>query len=151
MSKHTAHVTWTRDGAIFTDNKYSRVHRWKFDGGAEVSGSASPHVVPLPMSSAEAIDPEEAFVAAVSSCHMLWFLSLAAAKKLTVDSYDDQAIGMMGRIAEGRLGITKVELHPKVAFSGTQPTTEEIQALHHEAHERCFIANSIKSEVLVMS
>src|SRR5262245_39071326 len=108
MSKHTAHVTWSRNGATFTDNKYSRVHQWKFDGGAEVSGSASPHVVPLPMSSAEAVDPEEAFVAAVSSCHMLWFLSLAAAKKFVVDSYDDQAIAHMGRIAEGKLGITKV-------------------------------------------
>jgi organic hydroperoxide reductase OsmC/OhrA len=103
-----------------------------------------------PLSSEEAVDPEEAFVAAVSSCHMLWFLSLAAAKKFTVERYDDRAVGTMGTFAEGKLGITKVELHPAIVFSGDkQPSAAEIAALHHEAHERCFIANSIKTTVTV--
>ena len=148
MSRYVAVVSWDRGGAAFTDNRYSRGHRWKFDGGVEVPASASPTVVPLPHSVEAAVDPEEAFVASISSCHMLWFLSLAAEKGYVVDSYLDAAEGVMTRIAKGRMAVTQVTLKPRVAFSGDKrPGAEEFQALHHEAHERCFIANSVKSEI----
>src|SRR6185295_2701717 len=122
----------------------------RFDGGIELPGSSSPHVVPLPMSDAAAVDPEEAFVASIASCHMLWFLSLAAAKRFRVDRYDDEASGVMEKNAEGRLAITRVTLRPAVAFSGERvPSAEEIGKLHHRAHEQCFIANSVRTEILV--
>lgn len=148
MSTHTATVTWRRDAAeTFTDNRYNRAHTWRFDGGAEVPGSSSPHSVPVPLSDPAAVDPEEAFVAALSSCHMLWFLSLAARRGFVVDTYIDAAEGVMGKDAEGKTAITCVTLRPEVRFGGAPPTGEELEALHHEAHERCFIANSVKSEV----
>jgi len=148
MSAYTATVAWRRGSATFTDDKYSRAHTWSFDGGVEVPASASPAVVPLPWSKAAAVDPEEAFVASLSSCHMLWFLSIAARARFCVDSYVDDAVGVMARNAEGKYAMTVVTLRPKVAFAGERlPTPEQIAALHHKAHEQCFIANSVKTEV----
>lgn len=133
---------------MFTDNRYSRGHRWKFDGGVEVPASSSPHVVPVPLSVAAAVDPEEAFVASVSSCHMLWFLSIAAKRGLVVDSYRDDAIGTMGRNSKGKTVVATIRLRPLVSFSGAEsPTREDLAAIHHEAHEQCYIANSITTEV----
>jgi len=149
MSTYTARIRWQRGDQKFTDNRYSRGHTWKFDGGTEVPASASPHVVPLPMSVEAAVDPEEAFVAAVSSCHMLWFLSLAAKRGHVVDSYTDDAEGVMARNAAGKVAVTKVTLRPLVVFSGANsPDRAALDALHHAAHEQCFIANSIRSEVV---
>ncbi|MGB7209602.1 MAG: OsmC family protein [Pyrinomonadaceae bacterium] len=119
-----------------------------FDGGTEVPASSSPHVVPLPYSTEAAVDPEEAFVASLSSCHMLWFLSLAAERELVVESYEDNAEGVMGKNDEGRIAMTKVTLRPKAKFSGDNvPTAADVEALHHEAHNKCFIANSVKTTV----
>jgi organic hydroperoxide reductase OsmC/OhrA len=141
-------VTWERGGAVFTDNRYSRGHRWTFDGGVEVPASASPHVVAAPLSVAAAVDPEEAFVASVSSCHMLWFLSLAAKRGLLVDRYRDDAVGIMGRNQKGKIVVATIRLRPMVSFGGAKsPTSDELTALHHEAHEACYIANSITTEV----
>jgi organic hydroperoxide reductase OsmC/OhrA len=148
MGEHHAVVAWNRAGARFTDNRYSRGHRWHFDGGVEVPASASPHVVPLPLSVAAAVDPEEAFVAALASCHMLWFLSLAAEGGFVVDDYRDDALGIMARNAEGRLAMTRVTLRPAVRYGGARPTSAEEAALHHAAHEQCFIANSVRTEVV---
>jgi organic hydroperoxide reductase OsmC/OhrA len=133
---------------VFTDNRYSRKHLWLFDGGVEVPASASPHSVPPPFSVAAAVDPEEAFVAAISSCHMLWFLALAAKKGFVVDEYRDNAIGTMGRNTKGKIVVETVQLRPLVTFSGDrEPTPAELTALHHEAHETCYIANSINTLV----
>lgn len=148
MSDYTAKITWRRNGEVFLDNKYSRAHSWAFDGGIVVPGSSSPHVVPQPWSNIHAVDPEEAFVASLSSCHMLWFLTMAMKRRLVVDSYVDDAVGVMARNAEGKLAMTVVTLRPEVVFSGEkQPTHEEIVTLHHRAHEECFIASSVKTEV----
>jgi organic hydroperoxide reductase OsmC/OhrA len=148
MSEYRAVVEWRREGAVFTDNRYSRGHRWKFDGGVEVPASASPHVVPLPMSVAAAVDPEEAFVASLSSCHMLWFLSIAARRKFVVESYRDEAVGVMAKNESGKLAMTVVTLHPEVRFAGdNRPGRGEIEAMHHEAHEQCFIASSVRTDV----
>jgi len=148
MSEYHAVVTWDRKGAAFTDNRYSRAHVWQFDGGVEVPASSSPHVVPVPMSNAAAVDPEEAFVAALSSCRMLWFLSIAAKRGLVVDHYVDDAVGVMAKNAEGKLAMTVVTLRPQARFAGERiPTAGDIEAMHHEAHEKCFIANSVKTEV----
>jgi organic hydroperoxide reductase OsmC/OhrA len=148
MAEYRATISWTRDGAVFTDNKYSRAHRWQFDGGIDVPGSASPHVVPLPYSVENAVDPEEAFVASLSSCHMLTFLWLAAKGGFRIDSYRDEAVGVMRKNAEGKLAITTVTLRPEVRFSGdNRPTAEEVTHMHHEAHDQCFIASSVKTEV----
>lgn len=145
---YSVKVEWDRSGEeAFVDNKYSRVHRWIFDGGIEVPGSASPHVVPPPFSSEAAIDPEEAFVASLSSCHMLWFLSIAAERGIVVDSYEDNAEGVMGKNAEGRIAMTKVTLRPRITFGGDGPSDEDIDAIHHESHEKCFIANSVRTVV----
>ncbi|HEU4516544.1 MAG TPA: OsmC family protein [Steroidobacteraceae bacterium] len=148
MSEYHAVVEWARNGARFTDNRYSRGHRWQFDGGVEVPASASPHVVPLPLSVAAAVDPEEAFVAALSSCHMLFFLSFASRDGFVVEDYRDKAIGTMARNADGKLAMTRVTLHPRVRYGdGRQPTRAEEDALHHAAHEECFIASSVRTEV----
>ena len=150
MSSYTAQVHWQRDPLeTFTDNRYSRRHLLRFDGGAEVPGSASPHVVPLPLSDASAVDPEELFVASLAACHMLWFLSIAAGRGFCVDRYADAAEGRMARNAEGRIAMTRVVLRPQAQFSGQRlPTRNEIDAMHHEAHAQCFIANSVRTEVL---
>lgn len=148
MAEYTATIVWNRGNATFTDNKYSRGHRWQFDGGVEVPASSSPHVVPLPFSVQAAVDPEEAFVAALSSCHMLCFLSVAAKRGFVVDSYRDEALGLMAKNAEGKLAMTKVTLRPAVVFSGDRrPASHEVEAMHHESHEQCFIASSVKTDV----
>ena len=116
--KHVATIEWQRGGAAFTDRRYPRVHRWRFDGGAEVAASSSPHVVPVPLSDPTAVDPEEAFVAALASCHMLWFLSIAAELGYTVERYVDAAEGTMARDADGRMAMTVVTLRPRTAFAG---------------------------------
>lgn len=150
MHEYTARIEWERQAAeAFVDNRYHRRHRLLFDGGAELAGSSSPAVVPLPLSDAAAVDPEEMFVAALSSCHMLWFLSLAAKRGYRVDRYVDAARGVMQRNAAGRMAMTRVTLCPQVAFGGEhQPTADELQALHHQAHSECFIANSVITEVV---
>jgi organic hydroperoxide reductase OsmC/OhrA len=148
MTHHSATILWQRDGAAFTDNRYSRGHLWRFDGGIEVPASSSPHSVRVPLSVEAAVDPEEAFVAALSSCHMLWFLSLAAKGGFVVETYRDEAVGVLGTNAAGKQAITNVTLHPAVEFAGDpRPSHEEIDALHHEAHQRCMIANSVTSEI----
>ncbi|MGE0178678.1 MAG: OsmC family protein [Sphingomonas sp.] len=148
MARHVARIEWRSDGA-FAAGRYSRRHQWSFDGGARVVASASPDVVPVPMSDPAGVDPEEALVAAVSSCHMLWFLSLAQAAGLDVESYADEAEGEMGRIASGRMALTRITLRPEIVFSSDPPSQPQLEALHHQAHERCFIANSLKTEVAV--
>jgi organic hydroperoxide reductase OsmC/OhrA len=146
--EYQASIHWSRGAAVFTDNRYSRAHTWRFDGGIEVPASSSPQVVRVPLSAEHAVDPEEALVAALSSCHMLWFLSLAAAGGLRVDEYSDQATGVMGKNAAGRTAIVRVTLHPRVTFSGErQPARAELDALHVRAHEECFIANSVTTDV----
>jgi organic hydroperoxide reductase OsmC/OhrA len=148
MSQYAAVITWERNGAVFTDNRYSRGHRWNFDGGIEVPASASPHVVPLPLSVAAAVDPEEAFVAALASCHMLWFLSIAANQGFLVESYRDEARGVMAKNADGKLAMTQVTLRPTVVFApDKRPSAAQHEAMHHEAHEQCFIATSVKTDV----
>ncbi|UUZ62071.1 OsmC family protein [Polaromonas sp. P1(28)-13] len=148
MSHYTAEVLWLRNEGDFSGNRYSRKHLLRFDGGLEVPGSSSPQVVPVPLSDASALDPEEAFVASLSSCHMLWFLSIAAKRKFCVDRYFDAATGLMDKNPDGKMAMTVVTLRPDVTFSGErQPTREELDKLHHEAHEACFIANSVKTEV----
>lgn len=152
MSEYVATVEWRRNGAKFTDNRYSRAHSWRFDGGATVSASSSPHVIPAPLSDPKNVDPEEAFVAAVASCHMLWFLSLAAKKGLVVDRYSDDAVGFMEKNEQGKLAITRVALRPQISFAGeNRPSPGDVDALHHAAHDRCFIANSVRSEISVES
>jgi len=149
MSEHSAHLEWQR-GALeaFTDNRYSRRHLLRFDGGAELPGSSSPHSVPLPYSDASAIDPEEMFVAALASCHMLWFLSLAARAGFMVERYADDAVGTMARRADGKVAVTTVTLRPQVAFGGTRrPSAAEFADLHERAHDECYIANSVACEV----
>lgn len=150
MSIHTAEVSWVRNEAAFTDNKYSRVHRWSFDGGVVVPASSSPQVVGVPLSDPTCVDPEEAFLAALSSCHMLWFLGLAARNGYVVNSYTDAAEGQMGKNADGKEAMIKVTLRPVVVISsGKQPTDADIEKLHHDAHESCFLASSVKTEIAV--
>lgn len=149
MSRHVAELSWCSDGE-FRSGRYSRRHEWRFDGGAVVAASSSPDVVPAPLSDPAGVDPEEALVASVASCHMLWFLSLAQNAGFDVESYSDSAEGEMGRIATGRMALTRIALRPKIAFAGRQPSADDLAALHHEAHERCFIANSLKTEIVVL-
>lgn len=146
---YTVKISWKKGAdEPFVDNKYKRAHTWLFDGGTVVPGSSSPHNVPLPFSSEAAVDPEEAFVASLSSCHMLWFLSIAAERQLVVESYEDNAVGVMGKNDEGRVAMTKVTLRPKVVFAvDARPTADEVNELHHGAHEKCFIANSVRTIV----
>ena len=149
MSKHEALIFWERKNQNFVDNKYSRAHQWEFDG-VKVPASSSPSVLPVPLSSVEAIDPEEALVAATSSCHMLFFLSIAAKRGFTIDLYSDQAYGEMGKNSEGKTLMSKITLRPKIEFSGIkQPSAAEIAEVHHLAHEQCFISNSLKAVVLI--
>ena len=149
--EYRATVTWKRDNdAKFTDQRYSRGHSWSFDGGITVPGSSSPLSVRLPYSVEQAIDPEEALVAALSSCHMLTFLYVAAKQGFVVDAYEDSAVGEMTKNEAGRMWMSKVTLHPAIAFSGDKkPTPEQLDHLHHLAHDECYIANSVKSEVVV--
>ena len=150
MSQYVATISWKRGDQSFADDSYSRGHEWIFDGGLTVPASASPDIVPLPMSVAENVDPEEAFVASISSCHMLFFLSLAAKRGIVVDQYDDSAIGVMEKRADGKTAITRVVLRPHATYSGkVLPDPELLQKLHHRAHELCFIANSVLTEIVV--
>ncbi|MBL0968532.1 MAG: OsmC family protein [Brevundimonas sp.] len=151
MAEYVATIEWSRGDQSFLDQKYSRVHDWRFDGGAVVKGSPAPTSVPAPMSDPSAVDPEEALVAAVSSCHMLFFLAFAAKAGFVVDRYRDDAVGTMSRDDRGKTAITEVVLRPDIAFSGAGPDAAALTDLHHRAHEACYIANSIRGEVRVES
>jgi organic hydroperoxide reductase OsmC/OhrA len=147
MSEHKATIRWKRTGD-FLKGKYAREHTWTFDGGATVPASSSPHVVPPPLSNPANVDPEEAFVASLSSCHMLWFLDLARRQGFQVESYDDEAVGVMAKNDEGVFWISTVTLHPKITWAGDKrPSPADEDKLHHEAHRQCFIANSVKTRV----
>jgi organic hydroperoxide reductase OsmC/OhrA len=149
--EYTATVSWRRGSSEpFTDNKYSRAHTWTFDGGVTMPASSSPLSVRLPLSRADAVDPEEAMVASLSSCHMLTFLYLAAKQGHVIESYEDAAVGIMSKNERGKLFISKVTLRPRIVFSGPkQPSAAELAQLHHHAHEECYIANSVRTEVVV--
>jgi len=150
MSTHTATVVWERAaGAAFKDGKYSRGHSWRFDGGTVVPASSAPKSVPLPLSREDAVDPEEAFIASLSSCHMLFFLFYAAKAGFVIDRYEDEVVGELGKFAQGAMGMVKVRLRPRIAWSDKTPSSSELEALHHRAHESCYIANSVKTEVVV--
>ena len=151
MSTYTATIRWTRkDEGDFTKGQYSRAHTWEFDGGVTVPASPSPHVVPQPWSDLNAVDPEEAFVASLSSCHMLFFIDFARRAGLIVDGYTDEAEGVLDKRADGKLAMTRVTLRPRVSWGGEmRPDGATVSDLHHRAHEACFIANSVTSEVVV--
>ena len=152
MSEHKATIRWQRTDADFLKGKYSREHTWAFDGGSVLNASPSPSVVPVPYSNPVLIDPEEAFVASLSSCHMLTYLYLASREGFQIDSYEDEAIGHMTKNEKGIPWISSVVLHPKILYSGDRlPTSTDETRLHHRAHEQCFIANSVKTEVTVGS
>jgi organic hydroperoxide reductase OsmC/OhrA len=152
MHTYEATVSWKKGDQNFSDNRYSRAHTWRFDGGAQVAASSSPLSVPEPMSVAGNVDPEEALIAATSSCHMLFFLSFAAKHGFVVDDYLDHAAGVMEKNGEGKIAITRITLRPAITFSGERrPTPEELAELHHRSHEACYIANSIKADVVVES
>ncbi len=147
MSEHRTQVRWTRGDAPFSYETYDRTHRWRFAGGVGLDASAAPEY----RGRAELPNPEEALVAALSSCHMLTFLAVAARRRFTVESYEDDAVGHMEKNADGKLAITRVELHPRVRFSGEKtPGAEDLTKLHEVAHRECFIANSVKTEVSVV-
>lgn len=151
MSKYSAKISWYRaDDEAYVDNKYSRGHEWSFDGGVTVAASASPQVVPLPYSVERNIDPEEAFVASLSSCHMLFFLSIAAKRQYIVDEYVDNAIGIMDKDDKGVEWMTRVTLRPQIKFSGKNlPDHGSLEKMHHRAHKLCFIANSVKTDIVI--
>lgn len=150
MSSHTATLLWTRDEAVFSDGKYSRSHEISFDGGITVVGSASPSVVRAPLSREDAVDPEEMFVAALASCHMLFFLDFARRSGYVVDAYQDKAEGVLGKDERGRIAVTQVRLNPVVIWGGDkEPAPEEMRELHHKSHEACFIANSFRGDVAI--
>ncbi len=145
---YLATIRWVRGAAPFTDLKYSRAHQWHFDGGIVVPASSSPSIVPEPYSLRGAVDPEEAFVASLASCHMLFALSHAARNGWTVDAYEDDAVGTLARDATGRQAMTRVTLRPRMTFLGPRaPTAAEFATLHHRSHEDCFIAASVRTEV----
>ncbi|HEY0112875.1 MAG TPA: OsmC family protein [Allosphingosinicella sp.] len=150
MAEHKATIEWRSDGG-FREGRYSRAHSLSFDGGAVVPASSAPQVVPVPMSDPAGVDPEEMLVASASSCHMLWFLHLARDAGLDVLAYRDEAVGRMGKDERGKTLVSRIELRPQIAFDGPAPDADALAALHHEAHERCFIANSLRTEILVES
>lgn len=147
MSTHRATVSWRREGE-FARKRYSRVHRWRFDGGVEVKASASPLVVPRPWTADDAVDPEEAFVAAIASCHMLTFLFLAANEGFVVEAYEDEAEGRLSDDG-GRRWVSEVVLRPRIDFGGSRPSEAQLRTLHERAHEECFIAQSVKTAIRV--
>ena len=152
MSIYSATIRWTRkDGGDFTKGQYSRAHEWAFDGGVTIPGSPSPHVVPAPWSDPAGVDPEEAFVASLSSCHMLFFIDFARRDGLVLDSYVDEAEGVLEKRADGKIAMTRVTLRPHVTWDGEAPDAAAIADLHHRAHEACFIANSVNTGVTVQS
>jgi organic hydroperoxide reductase OsmC/OhrA len=156
MSEHTATVTWQRGDQPFTDRRYSRVHEWRFDGGATVRASSSPLVVRAPMSDPAAVDPEEAFVASLASCHMLWFLGLAAERGIVVETYEDEPRGFIeptsetSETSETRHAMTRIVLRPRVVLgTGSAERVGELEALHHEAHRQCFLASALRAELCI--
>jgi len=152
MSEHKASISWKRNGPDFVKGKYSREHTWSFDGGVTVPASPSPSVVPAPWSNAANVDPEEAFVASISSCHMLTYLWLASKQGFEIESYEDTAVGAMTKNERGVPWVSSVTLNPKIIYGGSKkPSEEEIEHLHHDAHAQCFISNSVKTNVLVAS
>ncbi|WP_163832721.1 OsmC family protein [Spartinivicinus ruber] len=149
MSEYTATIRWQKaDDEDYLANQYSRAHTWSFDGGLTIPASSSPHIVPLPYSEEANVDPEEAFVASLSSCHMLFFLAIAAKRKFIINEYVDNAIGTLEKDTDGRMAMTTVILHPKISFDGSKPTRQELEEIHHLSHEKCFIANSVKTKVI---
>jgi organic hydroperoxide reductase OsmC/OhrA len=148
VSAYSATILWRRGEADFPGNKYSRAHDWLFDGGLTVPASSSPHIVPLPLSVTENVDPEEAYVASLSSCHMLFFLSFACEAGVVVEEYRDEAVGHLEKDGRGRWAMTRVILRPQARYAkGTEPGPEQLETLHHRAHEQCFIANSVRTEI----
>jgi len=150
---YTATLTWQKQpGEEFEKGRYSRVHQWMFDGGMKIAASSSPTVVPVPMSDASLIDPEEAFLASLSSCHLLFFLSIAAKKKLIVEKYQDHVQGIMGKNEEGKMAMLTVTLNPVVSFSAeNMPSQETIRQIHELAHDSCYIANSVKTKLEIIT
>jgi organic hydroperoxide reductase OsmC/OhrA len=148
MVEYRAVVEWAGEGD-FAANRYSRAHVWRFDGGAEVSASSSPQVVPVPLSDPAGVDPEEALIASASSCHMLWFLHLARDAGLVVTRYVDEAVGTMGKDGRGRTAFTRITLRPRIDFAGETPGAEALERLHHAAHDACFIANTLRCDIVV--
>ena len=150
MSTYTATVRWTRNPTTdFAKGQYSRAHMWEFDGGVTVPASASPHIVPAPWSDAGGIDPEEAFIASLSSCHMLFFVDFARRDGWIVDGYVDEAEGVLEKRSDGKMWMSRVTLHPRVTWGGEEPDESVIADLHHRAHDACFIANSVTTEVTI--
>ena len=150
MASHYATIRWfASPGEDFARGQYSRAHSWNFDGLTNVAASASPHIVPAPWSNAAAVDPEEAFVASTASCHMLFFLDFARRAGVVVTSYEDEAEGLMEKGSDGKVRITRIALRPKIMFGGEEPGKAVLDDLHHKAHEACFIANSVTTEVRV--
>jgi organic hydroperoxide reductase OsmC/OhrA len=146
MSEHHATITWVRESAEFTYETYPRTHTWSFPSGIQVEASSAPEY----LGSADRVNPEEAFVAALSSCHMLTFLALAARKRLVVERYEDAAVGVLEKNGNGKLAVTRVTLRPKVIFArDAVPSPQDLQQLHEKAHEHCFIANSVRTEVTI--
>jgi organic hydroperoxide reductase OsmC/OhrA len=149
MSEYRATIRWSQEAPDYLRGKYSREHTWEFDGGVTVPASSSPSVVPVPYSNPANVDPEEALVAAISSCHMLSFLYVAQRGGFQVESYEDEAVGVMTKNERGAMWISKTTLHPRVRYTGAGPSAEQEAELHHHAHEQCFIASSVKTEILV--
>ena len=149
MAAYEAKVVWSRGDQPFLDKRYSRAHAWTFDGGAVVAGSSSPSSVPVPMSDVAGVDPEEAMIASLSSCHMLWFLAFAANAGLVVDTYVDEASGKMGKDENGKRYLAEVTLCPFTSFTGREPDLAEIDALHHQAHAHCEMAHSVRATITV--
>jgi len=152
MAEHKATVRWTLpgDGDAFLKGRYSREHTWTFDGGVTVPASPSPSVVPVPYSNPAGVDPEEAYVASIASCHMLTFLYVAMREGFVVERYEDDAVGVMRKNERGAIWVAAVTLHPRVVYGGEKrPTAADVDHLHHLAHEQCFIANSVKTEITV--
>jgi organic hydroperoxide reductase OsmC/OhrA len=150
VSSYIATVRWTaKPGEDFAKGQYSRAHQWAFDGGAMVAGSASPHVVPAPWSDEAGVDPEEAFIASLASCHMLFFLDFARRGGFSIAAYVDDADGVLEKRADGRMAMTRVTLRPRITWTGDAPDAAALADLHHRAHEACFIANSVTTEVVV--
>lgn len=150
MASHKATIRWALEGDGFLQGRYSREHTWTFDGGATVAASPSPSVIPAPYSNPAGVDPEEAFVAAIASCHMLTFLYVAMKAGFVVERYEDDAVGVLRKNERGAFWVSQVTLHPRIAYGGEKrPSAEEIDHLHHLAHEQCFIANSVKTEISI--
>jgi organic hydroperoxide reductase OsmC/OhrA len=149
MAEHKATIRWALQGDGFLKGRYSREHTWTFDGGVTVPASPSPGVIPAPWSNPAGVDPEEAFVAAIASCHMLSFLYVAMREHVVVASYEDDAVGVLAKNERGAWWVSRVTLTPRVAFGGTAPAADAVERLHHRAHEQCFIANSVKTEIIV--